>query len=139
MPAIWTLFGNWLRRRGELALRVISAAVKSVALARALFDEFAFLAFRALHADEVLLHIFAVGISAARSELAVTAVPQDQVALAQRAGFIERNVGHSLALIEPPRRLAPAIPIAKRRGVSIRARRSPTFRSMKPAPCASAT
>src|SRR5208337_1684253 len=109
MSAIRTLLGNWSRRRDELALRIIPASVKSVALARASFNQFTFLAFRALHADEVLLHIFAVGVAAARSELAETAVPQDQAAFAQRAGFIERNVGHLLALIEPPRRLAVGI------------------------------
>src|ERR1035441_9892273 len=106
MSAIRTLLGDRLRCGGELALWIVSASVKRVALARAFFDEFAFFAFGALHADEVLLHIFAVGISAAGSKLAVTAVPQDQVALAQRTGFIERNVGHFFALIEPPRRLA---------------------------------
>src|SRR6202171_885768 len=106
MPAIRTLFGDGFRRRSEFALRIISAAVKSISLARALFNEFAFFAFGTLYANEVLLHVFALGISAARSELAKTAVPQDQVAFAQRAGFIERNVRHSLALIETPRRLA---------------------------------
>src|SRR5205807_4377016 len=106
MSAIRTLLRDRLRRRSEFALRIISAAVKSIALTRAFFDEFPFFAFGALYSDEVLLHEFALGISAAGSELAETAVPQDQVAFAQRAGFIERNVGHSLALIEPPRRLA---------------------------------
>src|SRR6266404_4739368 len=106
MSAIRTLLGDGLRRRSELALRIIPAAVKSVALTRAFFNEFAFFAVGALHADKVLLHVLAFGISAAGSELAKTAVPQDQVAFAQRAGFIERNVGHFLALIEPPRRLA---------------------------------
>src|SRR5450759_5047734 len=106
MSAIRTLLGDRLRCGGELALRIISASVKSVALARTFFDEFAFFACGALHANEVLLHVFAVGISAAGGELAETAVPKDQVAFAQWAGFIERNVGHFLALIEPPRRLA---------------------------------
>src|SRR6266446_2413362 len=99
MSAIRTLLGDGFRRRSEFAFRIISAAVKRVALARAFFDEFPFFAFGALHADEVLLHVFALGISAAGSKLAEAAVPQDQVAFAQRAGFIERNVGHSLALI----------------------------------------
>src|SRR6266704_3422505 len=103
MSAIRTLLRDGLRRRSEFALRIISAAVKSIALARTFFDEFPFFAFGALYTNEVLLHILAFGISTARSELAETAVPQDQVAFAQRAGFIERNVGHSLALIEPPR------------------------------------
>src|SRR5260370_12749092 len=106
MPAIRTLFGDGFRRRSEFALRIISAAVKSISLARALFNELAFFAFGTLYANEVLLHVFALGISAGRRELAKTAVPQDQVAFAQRAGFIERNVRHSLALIETPRRLA---------------------------------
>src|SRR5260370_6481445 len=106
MAAIRTRLGDGLRRRSEFALWIISAAVKSIAFARALFAEFAFLAFGALHTDKVLLHILAFGISAARSELAEAAVPQDQVAFAERAGFIERDVGHFLALVEPPRCLA---------------------------------
>src|SRR5271155_1106782 len=106
MPAIRTFLGNGLGGGCELTLGIISASVECVALAGAFFDQFALFAFRALHADEILLHIFAFGISAARSELAITAVPQYQVALAQRASLIERNVGHFLALIEPPRRLA---------------------------------
>src|SRR5580658_3746669 len=106
MPAIGALLGNGLGRRSELAVWIVPASVKSVALARPFFDEFAFFAFRTLHADEVLLDILAVGIATAGSELAVAAVTQNQVALAQRAGFIERDVGHFLALIEPPRRLA---------------------------------
>src|ERR1017187_1362070 len=110
MSAIGALFRDGLRRRGEFAFRIISAAIKSVALARTLLDEFALFAFGALHADEVLLHILALGISAARSELAVTAVPQDQVAFAQRAGLIQWNVGYFFALIQAPRR--PAIGIA---------------------------
>ena len=61
MPAIRTFLGNGFPRGRELALRVIPAAVKRIALARAFFDEFAFFAFGTLHADEILLHIFAVG------------------------------------------------------------------------------
>src|SRR4030088_1899523 len=106
MSAIRTLLRDGLRRRSEFALRIISAAVKRIALARTFFDEFPFFTFRALHADEVLLHVFALGISTAGSELAEAPMAQDQVAFAERAGFIEWNVGHFLALIQPPRRLA---------------------------------
>src|SRR3981081_3388665 len=112
MSAIRTLLWDRLCRRSEFALRIISAAVKSVALARAFFDEFAFFTFGALHADEVLLHVFALGISTAGSELAEAPMAQDQVAFAERAGFIEWNAGHFLALTQPPRRLAIGIACA---------------------------
>src|SRR5271154_252592 len=109
VSAVGTLLRNRLCSRGELALRIIPAPVKRIAFACALFDELAFFAFRTLHADKILLHIFAFGISAARSELAVAAMSQDQIAFAQWAGFIEWNIGHLLALIKPPRCLAVGI------------------------------
>src|SRR5271163_3636642 len=68
MPAIRTFFRYGFRRRRELALRIISASVKRVALARALFDKFSVFTFRALHANKILLHVFAFWISAAGSE-----------------------------------------------------------------------
>src|ERR1700722_8841774 len=102
VAAVRALLRNGFRGRSEFALRIIPATVKSVALARTLFDQLALFAFGTLHADEVLLHIFALGISAAGSELTIATVAQDQVALAQGAGFVQRYVGHFLALIEPP-------------------------------------
>src|ERR1700676_1430890 len=57
MSAIWTLFGNGLCCRRELAFRIVSATVKRIAFASPLFDELSVFAFRALHTDEVLLHI----------------------------------------------------------------------------------
>src|SRR5580704_9493337 len=106
MSAIRTLLRHRFRRRSEFAFRIISAPVKSITLACPFFNEFAVFAERALHSDEVLLHILAFRISAARSELTETPMPQNQVALAQWASLIERNVGHLLALIKPPRSLA---------------------------------
>src|SRR6202051_5382455 len=106
MPAVGTLFGNRLGRRRELAFWIISAAVERVALASPLFDEFSIIAIRALHANEVLLHILAFGISTARRELAKAAVAEDHVAFAQRAEFIERNVRNFLFLIQNARRFA---------------------------------
>src|SRR5271169_1835352 len=44
MSTIRALLGDGLGRRSELALRIVSASIKRVALARALFDQFAFLA-----------------------------------------------------------------------------------------------
>src|ERR1700735_4395147 len=61
----------------EFAFGILRAAVKRVALAGALFNQFAFAAQRTLYADEVLLHILAVGIAAAGCELAVAAVTND--------------------------------------------------------------
>ena len=128
MPAVGTLFGNRLGRRRELALWIISAAVERVALASPLFDEFAIFAIRALHANEVLLHILAFGISTARRELAKAAVTKDHVAFAQGAKFIERNVRHFLALIQAPRCFA--IGIA---GAGHELAESPTLENHDPA------
>src|SRR6266446_5673236 len=97
VPAVRTLLWNWLGRRSELALRITRASIKRVALSRPLLDQFAFSAERTLHADEVLLHILALGISAARGELAETAVTDDHVAATVRTLLIERNVGYALA------------------------------------------
>src|SRR5713226_1661707 len=104
--AVRALLRNRLRRRCELALRITPAAIKRVALARALFDQFAFLAIRALYADEILFHVLAVRISAARSELPETPVPDDHIAAALRTLLFKRDIRHSLALIETPRGLA---------------------------------
>src|SRR5271166_4836934 len=54
------LFGNRSVRRGEFALRIISAAVERVAFTRAFLHEFAIFALRTLHADKVLLHVLEI-------------------------------------------------------------------------------
>src|SRR5579863_1514544 len=69
-----TLLGYGFMRRRELAVRISSASIERVSLARALLDQIPFLALRTLHADEVLLHVLALGISAASRKLAVTPV-----------------------------------------------------------------
>src|SRR5581483_4432403 len=79
--------------RSEFALRIIAAAVKRVALSRAFFDKLAVFAQRAFHANEILLHVFAIGISAARSELTVTSMSDHEIASALRAELFERNIG----------------------------------------------
>jgi hypothetical protein len=106
LPHVGHFSGDRLVRRSEFALRIISASVESIALARPLLDQIAVFALRTLHADEVLLHVLAFGISAARRELAETPVPDHHVAPALRAKLIERNIGNFLALIQPPRSLA---------------------------------
>src|SRR5579859_6338079 len=60
-----TLFRDRLVCRSELALGIIPAAIKRVALARAFFDKVAFFTLRTLHANVILLDVFAVGIAAA--------------------------------------------------------------------------
>src|SRR5437763_5706903 len=75
-------FRNWLVRGSELALRIIATSVKGVALTRALFDQLSVLALGALHADEVLLHVLAVGISATGGELARAPMADHHVASA---------------------------------------------------------
>ena len=93
-------------RRSKLALRIISAPIECISLARALLHQFAVFAVRALHADEVLLHILALGISAARREFAEPSMADHHIAPALRAQFIERNVRNFLSLIQTPGGLA---------------------------------
>src|SRR5262252_3472279 len=88
VTACRALVRNRPRCRGELALRIARASVKRVALARALFDQFAFLAQRALHADKILLHVLAIRVAAARSELSVAAMTEDEIAAAFRTLFV---------------------------------------------------
>src|SRR5258708_17831311 len=90
----------------EFTLRIIAATVECVALARLLFDQVSVLAVGTLHADEVLLYKLALRISTTRGELAEAAVADHQVASTLGARFVERNVRHLLALIEPARGLA---------------------------------
>src|SRR5581483_3324253 len=101
-----TLLRDRLVRRREIAFRIARAAVEIIAAARFLFDDFAFLALRTLHANEVLLDPLALRISRAGNEFAVAAMAQHQAASALRTFFVERNIGDLLCLVEPPRGLA---------------------------------
>src|SRR5208337_315691 len=78
-----------------------------------LFDEIAVFALRTLHANIVLLDVFAIRIAAAGGELAVAPVADHHVAPALGAEFVERNIGNLLALVEPPRGLAIGISRAR--------------------------
>src|SRR5882672_11593721 len=100
VAATWAFLVDGLVGRGELALGVVRAAVESVALARLLLHQVPILAQRALHADEVLFHKLAIGIARAGREFTIASVANHQIAAAFRAGFIQRNVGHALALVE---------------------------------------
>src|SRR5262249_31311872 len=102
----WALLWNRFVRRGELALRIIRAAIERVALTSAFLDQLAIFAVRALHAYEVLLHVLALGVPTASRELAVASVADHHVAAALRARLIERNIWNFLALIKTPRRFA---------------------------------
>src|SRR5258707_1415139 len=96
-----------LIRRSKLARGIIRAAIERVAaLPSLLFDQLAIRTLRALHSDEILLDVLALRVSAARNEFAVASVAQHQVAPALGADFFQRDVRHTLALIEAPRRLA---------------------------------
>src|SRR4051812_18005428 len=88
--------------RSKFALRIITAPVKRIALARPLLNQLAICAQRALHAHEILLHILALRISTTRSEFTVTPVSDYHIPLALGAKFFERNIRHSLALIQSP-------------------------------------
>src|SRR5579864_5013033 len=103
-------FWNWLVRRSELALRIIAASIERVALPRPLFYQLSVFALGALYADEVLLHVLALGISTASSELAVPPMANHHIASALGAEFVQRNIGNFLALIQTTRGLAVGIP-----------------------------
>src|SRR5262245_29378776 len=103
VPATRAFLGNRLVGRSEFAFRVVRAPIKRVALARALFNKFAVFAEWALHADEVLFYVFAFRITAAGGEFAVAAVADHEIPSAIRARLIERDIGHTLPLIEPAR------------------------------------
>src|SRR5581483_3627341 len=93
--------------RSEVAIRIVGAAIEGIAAAaRFLLHQFAILALLALHADEILLDVFAVRVSAAGDKFAITSVAQHQVAPTLGANFFQRNVWHALALVKPARGLA---------------------------------
>ena len=98
--AVRAFFRNRTVGGSELALGIVRAAIeRGAATPRFLFDQLAGMALGTLHADEVLLHPFAIGISAARYELAVAAMPQNQVASALRACFFQRDIWNLLLLV----------------------------------------
>src|SRR5712671_1965612 len=98
---------HWFVRRRKLARGIIRAAIERVAaLPCLLFYQLAIRTLRALHADEILLDVLALRVSAARNEFAVASVAQHQVAPALGADLFQRDIWHALALREPPRRLA---------------------------------
>src|SRR5205823_2612368 len=106
MAALRTLFIDRLPVGSKVALGILRAAVEKVAAAGFLFHQLAFLALWAFHADEVLLDVLALRISAARGELAKTPVAQHHVPLALGTFFFQRNVGEFLSLVQPPRSFA---------------------------------
>src|SRR5579859_6850255 len=109
--ALRTRLRHRLIRRSEIALGIIRATVERVAATtRLLLHQLAIGALRALHADVILLDVFALRIAAAGDELAITSVAQHHVAPALGTQLFQGNVRHALTLIEPPR--GPAIRIA---------------------------
>ena len=77
--------------RGEIALRVVGAAVKHVAAASLLLRNVALATLRAGDADGVLLDVLTLRIAAAGHKLAKPAVPQNQVMFPTlRAHLLER-------------------------------------------------
>src|SRR5947209_12380415 len=106
--ALWTSLRHRLIGRGEIALGIIRAAIKRVApAARLLLHQLAIGALRALYADKVLLDVLAFGIAAAGNKFPVAPVPQHHVAPAFRTNLFQWDIGHALALVQPPR--GPAI------------------------------
>src|SRR5579871_2092458 len=99
--------------RGEPALGIVRTAIENVAAAGLLLGQVPGLAFRTLHADVVLLDPLAFRISAAGDELAVPAVPQQQIAPALRTLLVERNVRDLLTLVEPASGLAVGVSRAR--------------------------
>src|SRR5438270_5140842 len=96
-----------LIRRGKLACGIIRAAIERItALSCLLLYQFAIGALRAFYADEILLDVLAIRISAARNEFTVTSMAQHHVAVALGAKLFQWDVRHALALVKPPRSLA---------------------------------
>src|ERR1017187_689303 len=95
--------------RCKPALWIVGATVEEVAAARFLLRQLARPTLRTLHSDVVLLHPLAFRIAAARNELSIAAMPQQKVAAALWALFIERDVRHLLPLVEAARGLAVGI------------------------------
>src|SRR5579862_5690758 len=94
--ALWALLVERLAPGDEVALRIAVAAVERLPALRTALHNLAFRAVRALHADRLLLDVFAVFVIAARGEFAEAAILDHQVLPASGAFFIERNVGFLL-------------------------------------------
>src|ERR1019366_8337601 len=114
--------------RGEPALRIVGATVKEVAAARLLLRQLARPTLGTLHPDVVLLHPLAFRIAAARNKLSIAAMPQQKVASALGALFIERDVWDLLRLVEPARGFAIGIS-----GASHELPKAPAFQYHRPA------
>src|SRR5262249_39291599 len=82
------------------------ASVERLALLRTALDDVAFAAFGALHADQLLLHVLALGVVAAGGEFAEAAELHHQVVAAVPALLVERLIRLLLLLAELLRRLA---------------------------------
>src|SRR5262249_19316197 len=94
----------WFVGGRKFALRVIRASIERVALAAgSLLNDLAVFAQRAFHADEVFLHVLAIGVSAATDELAIATMTKHHVAPAFGANLFQRNVGHLSALVQAAR------------------------------------
>ena len=63
--ARWTFLRDGFVRCSEFALGIISASVERISFTGLLFDQITLFAERTFHANEILLHVFAIGISAA--------------------------------------------------------------------------
>src|SRR5207248_9416560 len=106
MAALRAFFIDRLPIGSKVALGILRAAVEKIAATGFLFHQLAFLALWAFHADEVLLDVLTLRVSAARSELAKAPVAQHHVASAFGTLLFQRNVGNFLGLVQPSRGLA---------------------------------
>src|SRR5260370_1638502 len=112
MAALWALLIQGRVIGSEFALGIRGAAVEDVAAPGFLFHHVAFFAIRALHPNQVLLDVFAIGISAARCELAKAPVTQNHIAAPLRAFLIHENIGDFFPPTHPPPSLPSRIPAA---------------------------
>src|SRR5215475_8821736 len=110
VAAARTCLGDRFAGRGEFAFWIVAAAVKCVSFARLFLHQFAVFAQRALHADEILFHVLAIGISAAGGEFPIAPMPDHQIAAAFGANFVEGDVRNPLALIQAAGGFAIRIP-----------------------------
>src|SRR5580698_6918128 len=113
MAATGALLRNRLVGRRELALRVVGTSVEGIAFPGTLLHQIAVCAERAFYPNEILLHVLALRISAARREFPVTPVADHHVPAALGARLVERNIRHLLSLIQAPSSLAVRISRAR--------------------------
>src|SRR5271166_1880665 len=98
--ALRTRFVDRPISRRKPALGIIGATVEEISATRFLLGQVSGFTLRAFHSDVVLLDPLAFRITAARNELSVAAMAQQEIAPALRTLLVQRNVGDFLCLVQ---------------------------------------